>query len=61
QVYLLRRRLPGRTGPYRDLRGDVEGGLQTRPVSVEEYERWRRRMLLRHGYRAALPPPAEDG
>jgi len=30
--------------------------LRKRPVDVAEYERWRRRMLLRHGFVAAAAP-----
>ncbi len=37
----------------------VERDLEARPVPVGEYERWRRRVFLRHGFLAA-PPPREN-
>ncbi|MGQ0612284.1 MAG: hypothetical protein ACT4PV_00830 [Planctomycetaceae bacterium] len=42
-----------------DLAEAVERDLEARPVPVGEYERWRRRVFLRHGFLAA-PPPREN-
>lgn len=57
-LYRLEKRRDPRPLAYREVERDVLQSLQTRPVDVGEYERWRRRVLLRHGYRAA-PPPGE--
>jgi len=54
QVYRVERARAGRAGPYGRLAEAVETSLKTRPVHVGEYERWRRRALLRHGFVAAL-------
>ncbi len=44
--------------PYAAHEESILRDLGKRPVSVAEYERWRRRILLRHGFTAA-PPPRE--
>ena len=56
QIYRLERRLPAESGPYAVVAKQIERALEVRPVVVEEYERWRRRVLLRHGYQPAPPP-----
>jgi len=43
-------------GSYAALAPEVERDLEARPVHVGEYERWRRRVLLRHGFVAARAP-----
>ena len=40
-------------GEFGDLREEVNRTLMARPVAEGEYERWRRRILLRHGFHAA--------
>ena len=60
QIYRLEQTSsPGR-GTYAELERDVLRDLVKRPVPVGEYERWRRRILLRHGF-AAAPAPGETG
>jgi len=56
QLYRVEDRQAARTGSYADLEGDIERGLQARPVHVGEWERWSRRILRRHGW---VPVPAE--
>ena len=53
QVYRVESAGSPRTGSYAELSRDVARDLETRPVDVGEYERWRRRALLRHGFLAA--------
>jgi hypothetical protein len=50
QVYRVEARRDPRKGDYARLAADVSGDLDARPVHVGEYERWRRRILLRHGF-----------
>jgi len=45
-------------GDARALADEVERDLAARPVPVGEYERWRRRVFLRHDFEPA-PPPQE--
>ncbi len=53
QIYRVRRRAVPSEGNWERLRASVEAELRARPVDVGEYERWRRRVLLRHGFVAA--------
>jgi hypothetical protein len=53
QLYRVERLRTARNGDYARLAREVERDLEARPVSVGEYERWRRRILLRHGFVAA--------
>jgi len=58
QLYRVEAVHAARELPYRALGAEIERSLEERPVSVGEYERWRRRAALRHGFVAA-PPPQE--
>jgi hypothetical protein len=53
QLYRVERVRPARQGDYARMAREVEHDLLARPVPVGEYERWRRRILLRHGFVAA--------
>ncbi len=53
QLYRVEGVRPARKGDYARLAREVERNLEARPVPVGEYERWRRRILLRHGFVAA--------
>jgi hypothetical protein len=53
QLYRVEGARPARPGDYARLGREVERDLEARPVPVGEYERWRRRILLRHGFVAA--------
>jgi len=55
-IYRIEKVSPGRKGVYAQLEQEVVRSLEARPVPVAEYERWRRRILLRHGYHAAYTP-----
>jgi len=55
QIYKVERIAAGESGPPKALAALVEKDLRRRPVHVGEYERWRRRVLLRHGFVAAAP------
>lgn len=59
QIYRIEDKRGASTGTYRELEKEVALGLEARPVPVGEYERWRRRILLRHGFRAD-PAPARE-
>jgi hypothetical protein len=59
QIYRVEQRHAPLRGSAGELTERVERDLETRPVAVGEYERWRRRVLLRHGFHAA-PPPKEE-
>lgn len=50
QVFLVEARADASRAPYARLSDRIERNLEARPVSVGEYERWRRRILLRHGF-----------
>jgi hypothetical protein len=56
QLYRVEAARPARKGDYPRLAREVERDLEARPVPVGEYERWRRRILLRHGFVAAHAP-----
>jgi len=56
QIYHLHLRTAGRLAPYPELKSKIASDLEGRPVSVAEYERWRRRVLLRHRFKPAPPP-----
>lgn len=56
QIYRVESRSGPRKATYAQLERDVAKDLEARPVPVGEYERWRRRILLRHGFRAAAAP-----
>ncbi|MGH7161959.1 MAG: peptidylprolyl isomerase [Planctomycetota bacterium] len=60
QIYRVEACQPARRGGYASLEAEIAGELATRPVHVGEYERWRRRVLLRHGFVGA-PPPGDSG
>jgi len=53
QLYRVEGAQATRQGDYARLGREVERDLEARPVPVGEYERWRRRILLRHGFVAA--------
>ena len=53
QIYRVVSRAEPTDGAWSAVQQTVEAGLRTRPVDVGEYERWRRRILLRHGFVAA--------
>ncbi|MHC4547186.1 MAG: peptidylprolyl isomerase [Planctomycetota bacterium] len=53
QLYRVESAQPARRGSYAELGRAVVRDLEARPVHVGEYERWRRRILLRHGFVAA--------
>jgi hypothetical protein len=53
QLYLVEDARPARKSDYAAFAREVERNLEARPVPVGEYERWRRRILLRHGFVAA--------
>jgi hypothetical protein len=53
QVYRVEARREARRAPYAEMSEEITRGLESRPVHVGEYERWRRRILLRHGFVAA--------
>ena len=57
-VYRLDSRRGGRIVPYTEVEKEIAQGLEARPAAVAEYERWRRRVLLRHRFKAAPPPTA---
>jgi len=53
EIYRVDATFPPRKGSYKDLSREVARDLETRPVDVAEYERWRTRVLVRHGFLAA--------
>jgi hypothetical protein len=53
QLYRVDALHAARSVPWERARGEVEEKLRKCPVSDGEYERWRRRILLRHGFVAA--------
>ena len=55
-VYRIEKIHEGRKASYGELAREVTRSLEARPVPVGEYERWRRRILLRHGYHAPYAP-----
>ena len=57
-VYRLDSRRGGRVVPYKEVEEEIARGLEARPAAVAEYERWRRRVLMRHRFKAAPPPTA---
>jgi len=59
QIYRVDASLAGRDAAFRDVEAEIARGLEERPVAVGEYERWRRRALLRHGFEPG-PPPRQD-
>jgi hypothetical protein len=58
QIYRVEARAAARDEPYEALAAGIERELSARPVDVGEYERWRRRILLRHGFIAAAGEPS---
>jgi len=60
QVYRVESVAVARRVPWAEVAAEVEADLEKRPVPMGEYERWRRRILLRHGF-AAMPAPGEAG
>ena len=60
QLYRIDAVHPARRVPWERVRGEVEENLRKCPVSDGEYERWRRRILLRHGFVAA-PTSGDTG
>ncbi|HEX5137751.1 MAG TPA: peptidylprolyl isomerase [Planctomycetota bacterium] len=57
EVYRVDACVPARQGSYKELAREVTRDLETRPVDVAEYERWRTRVLVRHGFLAAEGGP----
>jgi len=58
QIYRVEAVRKAATGKFQDLRDEIIRSIEARPVVEAEYERWRRRVLLRHGFNAA-PMPGE--
>ena len=56
QIYRIESNAPAKKGAYALMEQEVSRGLEARPVPVGEYERWRRRILLRHGFSAEPVP-----
>ena len=56
QIYRIEAVHGPERGTYAQLGPKVARGLEARPVLMGEYERWRRRALLRHGFSAAAAP-----
>lgn len=50
EIYRVDAALPGRQGSYAELSREIAKDLETRPLDVAEYERWRTRALVRHGF-----------
>ncbi len=53
EIYKVEEVFLPRKGSYAELSKEVARELETRPVSVAEYERWRMRVLVRHGFLVA--------
>jgi hypothetical protein len=53
EIYKVEEVLLPRKGSYAELSKEVARDLETRPVAVAEYERWRMRVLVRHGFLVA--------
>jgi len=53
QLYRIESTSPAMQGTYAELAREITRDLEARPVHVGEYERWRTRILLRHGFLAA--------
>ena len=53
EIYRIEETEPPRKGSYAGLSKDIARDLEARPVDVAEYERWRTRVLVRHGFLAA--------
>jgi hypothetical protein len=53
EIYRIDALSPARQGSYADLSKDIARELETRPLDVAEYERWRTRVLVRHGFLSA--------
>jgi hypothetical protein len=53
EIYRIDALSPARQGSYADLSKDIAKELETRPLHVAEYERWRTRVLVRHGFLSA--------
>jgi hypothetical protein len=53
EIYRIDGTSPPRKGSYAELSKDIARDLETRPVDVAEYERWRTRVLMRHGFLVA--------
>jgi hypothetical protein len=58
QIYRIETVRKAEAGKFEELREEIIRSLEARPVVEAEYERWRRRILLRHGFNAA-PMPGE--
>lgn len=50
EIYRVDAAAPARKGSYADLSKEIAKELETRPLDVAEYERWRTRVLVRHGF-----------
>ena len=61
QIYRVEAARPARRLGYPELEREIARGLEDRPVVMGEYERWRRRILMRHGFRAEPTPGATLG
>ena len=61
QIYRVEAARPARKIRYSEAEPEIARGLEQRPVVMGEYERWRRRILMRHGFRAEPTPGATMG
>jgi hypothetical protein len=50
EIYRVDAAVPARQGSYAELSKEIAKDLETRPLDVAEYERWRTRALVRHGF-----------
>lgn len=53
EIYRVEATAPARKGSYAELSRDIARDLEKRPVPMAEYDRWRARVLVRHGFLAA--------
>jgi len=57
EIYRVDATLSPRKGSYAELAKEITRDLETSPVAVAEYERWRTRVLVRHGFLVAEGGP----
>jgi len=57
EIYRIDATFPPRKGSYVELEKEIARDLETSPVAVAEYERWRTRVLVRHGFLVAEGGP----
>lgn len=53
EIYRVDAVFAAQKGSYKELARDVARDLETRPLDVAEYERWRTRALVRHSFLSA--------